>query len=266
MQEANVTLNRDKCELAKSSVTFVDQNISQKCVSAEQSKIKALSEMGEPKNIHELRRFMGMCNQLGKFSPVLAELSKPMRELLSVKRDWAWGPAQTESFIQVKEELCSPRVLAIYSPKRETIVSADSSSYGRGAVLLQKDDRGQFRPVYYASISLSETERGYAWACEKFTDYLIGMDFTIETDHKPLISLLGKKGLSDLPPRILRFRLCLMRFRYKIVHIPGKEMYTADTFSRAPLAGNSPESSLCSETEISLIYLLIVFLRLRENW
>ena len=47
--------------------------------------------------------------------------------------------------------------------------------------------------------------------------------------------LLGIKNLDQLPPRILRFRLCLDRFSFDIIHVPGKELYTADTLSRVPV-------------------------------
>ena len=62
----------------------------------------------------------------------------------------------------------------------------------------------------------------------------VGKRFSIETDHKPLVPLLSSTHLDNLPPRVLRFRLRLMRFDYSIVHIPGKLLYTADTLSRAP--------------------------------
>lgn len=70
------------------------------------------------------------------------------------------------------------------------------------------------------------------WACERFQSYLIGMDFLIQTDHKPLISLLGSRALDDLPPRILRFRLRLLCFTYTIEHVPGKNLITADALSK----------------------------------
>ena len=88
---------------------------------------------------------------------------------------------------------------------------------------------------------MTDTERRYAqiekealattWACEKFASYILGMKFAVETDHKPLVPLLGQKDLNKLPPRILRFRLRLARFDYSITHVPGKFMYTADTLS-----------------------------------
>ena len=87
------------------------------------------------------------------------------------------------------------------------------------------------------------------WACEKFATYILGRKFQIETDHKPLVPLLGSKNLDSLPPQILRFRLRLARFDYTISHVPGKLMYTADTLSRAPLADKANDNKLEQDTE-----------------
>ena len=100
-----------------------------------------------------------------------------------------------------------------------------------------------WKPIAYASKSMTENERRYSqiekealalvWTCEKFSDYVLGKKIQLETDHKPLVPLFGKTNLDCLPPRILRFRLRLMRFNYSISHVPGKELYTADALSRA---------------------------------
>ena len=97
-----------------------------------------------------------------------------------------------------------------------TTVTADASSYRLGAVLTQKQSDGSWRPVAYASRALTNTEVRYAqiekeslaamWACEqRFSDYLIGKQFCLETDHKPLVTLLGTKNLDELPARVQRF-------------------------------------------------------------
>ena len=92
---------------------------------------------------------------------------------------------------------------------------------------------------------MTETERRHAqiekealaatWACENFSDFVLGKHIVLETNHKPLVPLLGVKDLHCLPPRILRFCLCLDRFSFEITHVSSKELYTADTLSRAPL-------------------------------
>jgi hypothetical protein len=72
------------------------------------------------------------------------------------------------------------------------------------------------------------------WACERFSDYLIGKTFHIETDYTPLVSLLGSKNLEEITPKLQRFHLRLMRFRYTISHVPEKNLIIADARSRAP--------------------------------
>jgi hypothetical protein len=244
IQESGLTLNESKCQFSVSRITFLGHVIDKDGISPDPQRTKAIREMQTPTTVKELRRFLGMVNQLGKFSANITEIGTPLRKLLSTKNVWTWGPAQQSAFDKIKQELSSHTVLALYDPLAITKISADASSYGLGAVLLQKSD-GMWRPVSYASRSMSETEGRYAqiekealattWACEKFSTYILGKHIELETDHKPLVPLLNNKHLDSLPPRILRFRLRLMRFAYTMSHVPGKSLYTADTLSRAPL-------------------------------
>ena len=251
IQNARVTLNPEKCEFSCKKIKFLGHVIDETGIKADPEKTSAIRQMQAPTNVSELRRFLGMVNQLGKFSPNLATLTQPLRELLSKKHTWAWDPNQEEAFRTVKEDLSQERTLALYNPQKNLKISADASSYGLGAVLLQKED-SEWQPVAFASRSMTETEHHYAqiekealattWACEKFSTYVLGKPFMIETDHKPLVPLLGTKHLDSLPPRVLRFRLRLARFTYSIVHVPGKLLYTADTLSRSPLTTSSDAS------------------------
>ena len=84
---------------------------------------------------------------------------------------------------------------------------------------------------------------------EKFSHYILGKKFHLDTDHKPLVPLLSMKYLDHLPPRVLRFRLRLTRFQYTIVHVPGQWLNTADTLSRAPFPDTTTTSNLESEAK-----------------
>ena len=55
--------------------------------------------MSSPTSVSELRRFLGMANQLGKFTPNLAQITQPLRELLTKSRNWSWGPLQSKHLI-----------------------------------------------------------------------------------------------------------------------------------------------------------------------
>lgn len=100
----------------------------------------------------------------------------------------------------------------MFDPNLKTIVSADASSYGLGVVVLQKQQSGNIKPVAYISRLLTPTEQRYAqiekealaftWACERLSDYLLGLTFCIQTDHKPLVPLFSTKHLEELPIRV----------------------------------------------------------------
>ena len=107
---------------------FLDHVISEQSITADPSKTQAVTNMERPKNITELRRFMGMANQLGKLSPKLAELSQPLRALLSPRVACLWVPAQEEAFNAIKSDLANPAILALYDPAISTKISADASS------------------------------------------------------------------------------------------------------------------------------------------
>ena len=134
IQNAGVTLNAEKCEFWCNQVKFLGHVISKNGVTPDPAKTAAIKEMEAPTNITELRRFMGIVNQLGKFSPHLAELSSLLRELLSTKQGWLRDTRQEEAFTNIKTELTNPTVLALYNPQAETKISADASSHGLGAV------------------------------------------------------------------------------------------------------------------------------------
>ena len=126
------------------------------------AKVKAIQKVPIPKNVSDVRRFLGMVNQLGKFSPNLAEKTRPLRELLQNDKAWLWGESQQQAFEEVKKALTTAPVLALFDPSRETVVSADASCFGLGAVLMQRQEGGVMKPVVYISRSLTTTEQRYA--------------------------------------------------------------------------------------------------------
>ena len=150
-------------------------------------------------------------------------------------------------------------ILAPFDLNLETVVSADASSYGLGAVLLQKQKVRELKPVAYISRSMTATEQyaqvekealAFTWACERLQDYLVGLTFHIQTDHKPLVPLFSTKNLDELPIQIQQFQLQMMRFHFTISHVPGKDLGTEDMLSRAP-AGNSTSDDLLLQNEVT---------------
>ncbi|XP_036329901.1 uncharacterized protein K02A2.6-like [Rhagoletis pomonella] len=255
LKENGATLNKDKCEIGITSLKFLGHYIDAEGIRPGDSKLKAIEDYPTPTNITELKRFLGMVNYLGKFIPFLSDLSQPLNELLRGNIAYQWDTPQETSFNKLKEMLIKAPVLKLYDPRHKTILSSDASSYGLGSVLLQVDENETLRPVAYASRTLSQAERGYAqiekealaitWAaCEKFPELLTGIDFFIETDHKPLIAIFTTKNLDELTPRLQRFRMRMMRYVYDIYYTAGKYLAAADALSRHPLDTQEDENSI----------------------
>ena len=259
--KAGVTLNEEKCEFSKQKVTFLGHVIDAEGIHADPEKIKAIQEFPVPKKTKDLKRFFGMVNYLGKFLPKLADDSAQLRKLLKkeYKDNWTWNDQLNMEYQKMKESLSSAPVLAPFSLEAETWLSTDASSYGLGAAIFQKTEDG-LKPIAFASRALTETEQRYAqiekealaicWAAEKFYYYLAGRKFHIETDHKPLISILSKMELYKLPIRVQRFKLRMMKFCYDISYTPGEKLVVADALSRAPVQIDEIHQELLEVAEL----------------
>ena len=262
LTNAGVTLNIEKCTFRVPKITFLGNVVSANGIEVDPEKVAAVVNLPAPKNVHEVRVFLEMVNHLGKFAEHLADKTKPIRDLLQKVHQWVWGPPQQKAFEEIKSMLTAAPVLALYDPNKETKISADASSFGLGAVLLQKQEDQTWRPVMFISRALTPVECRYAqiekealaltWACERFSDYIVGKSIIAETDHKPLVPLLTTRTLDEVPPRVQRLRMRLKRFHFKEVnHVPGKEMYIADALSRMQ-AENSNKMATVPEEEMNI--------------
>ena len=251
---AGLTLNKEKCEFNLSKVKFVGHVISSRGIEADPNKIKAIVQYPSPRSKKELLRFLGMVNYLGKFSPKISNICEHLRLLLKKDSAWYWHHSQEEAFNSLKQLMISSPLLMPFKLEKETRISTDASSYALGAAVLQKHD-GDWLPVAYASRTLNAAERNYApiekealaicWAVEKFHFYVAGRNFEIQTDHRPLVSILGLKEISKLPLRLQRFRLRLMSYDYTVTYTAGSQLVIADALSRIRLDpdGRSKSSS-----------------------
>ena len=77
---AGRTLNACKCEFSKIEIQFLGHDVSNKGINPDPEKIKAITLFPEPKEVGDIRRFLGIINQFSKFSPHIAQETKPFRD------------------------------------------------------------------------------------------------------------------------------------------------------------------------------------------
>ncbi|KAJ0179821.1 hypothetical protein K1T71_004412 [Dendrolimus kikuchii] len=242
-RELNIKFNKEKSSICCTEVKYLGHIFSQEGVKVDPSKVKAICEMPTPTCINELQRFMGMVNYLSPFIPNLSNENSLLRSLLSKNNTWIWSEQHDAEFNKIKSLITNTPVLAYYDPDKNITLSVDASKDAMGAVLLHEK-----QPIAYASASLTKCQQNYAqiekemlsilFGCMKFHQYVYGRKITVETDHKPLITMF-KKALQDTPPRLQRIMLRLQPYDLNVIYKSGKYLYIADTLSRAPLPDNT---------------------------
>ena len=198
---------------------------------------------------------MGMLQYVSKFIPNLSTESAPLRQLLEKNVIWNWNETHRNCYKRLKELVSSAPVLRFYDVNESVTLSVDASSTGLGAVILQND-----QPVAFASKALTETQMRYAqiekemlaivFGCVKFHQYIFGKTITVQTDHKPLESIM-KKPLYLAPVRLQKMLMKLQRYDLKVEYMKGTELYVADTLSRAHLPETSDDFD--EELEVSIV-------------
>ena len=153
----NLSLNSKKMEFKSTDCRFFGHRLTTDGIKVDPKKIEAIIQMDPPQNIASLQSFNGMINHLKKFSPVLSELSEPLRRLYKSGVKWAWESEQQNAFEAIKQVITTLPVLAYFDKIKKHTIQCDASKKGLGAVLLQES-----KPVMYMSRALSETEPRYS--------------------------------------------------------------------------------------------------------
>ena len=85
---AGVTLNIEKCVFRATRINFLGNVVSAHSIEVDPDKVAAVIDLPVPKNVHEVRVFLGMVNHLSKFAEHLADKTKPIRDLMQKDHQW----------------------------------------------------------------------------------------------------------------------------------------------------------------------------------
>lgn len=245
LDQYGIMVNPTKCVFAKSELKFLGYSVSEQGTKPLQEKVQAIREFPKPKQIKQLRRFLGMVNFYRRFIPKAAVLQSPLNKLLKGKKlkgdtPVSWFKEAEEAFENLKTALCNATILTHPAKDSTLSVMVDASDYAIGATLQQREG-DLWRPLAFYTKSLTSAQRKYSAydrellaiysAIKKFRHAIEGRSFTIFTDHKPLIFAFRQK-LEKCTPRQFRYLDFIAQFTTQIEHVKGTENEVADALSR----------------------------------
>ena len=259
-----VVLNPTKFQFGSLEINFAGFRITASEVRPLPKYLDAIANFPRPAAITDVRAWFGLVNQVSHYGRT-TDMMAPFKPLLSPKVNFEWTP-ELESAFQISKKAIISEIINgvdIFDPGRRTCLTPDWSTTGVGYWLHQKHCKcasttpgccpDGWRVTLAGSRFLRDAERRYApvegealavaWALEDSRFFTMGCrDLVIATDHKPLTKILGDRDLGDIHnPRLFRLKQRTLMWRYRIVHIPGKENHAADATSRYPSNASPPD-------------------------
>ena len=245
------------------SVEYLGHIVDSEGLHSTEEKVKAIVNAPSPSNVTELRSFLGLLNYYGRFMKNLSMQLRPLHELLKRESVWKWTSDCEAAFKSAKDQLLQSTIVVHYDTRKPLKLACDASPYGVGAVISHVMENGEEKPIAFASRTLTEAESKYAqiekealsiiFGVKKFHKYLYGRKFSLITDHKPLLAILGPQ--SAIPTlaalRMQRWALILMAYNYEIEYRQSADHANADALSRLPSKG---QDNTAEEQKLLFLY------------
>ncbi|KAL4153632.1 hypothetical protein QTP88_001465 [Uroleucon formosanum] len=234
----NLKIQPDKCEFVKRECIYLRHVISETGIRPDPKKIQAVLDFPEPKNVKQIKSFLGLSGYYRKFIENYSAIAKPITNLLKKDVAFNWSEECDRAFGKLKHALCTEPVLQYPDFTKEFILTKDASGKALGAILSQ-GKIGKDLPIAYASRTLSPSDSNYStteleclaivYRIKQFRPYLYGKKFTILSDHRPLAWLFN---LKDPLSKLARWRIKLEQYDYVIKYKQGVQNGNVDALSR----------------------------------
>jgi hypothetical protein len=240
INEVNLHVRPSKCVLGARKVDFLGHHLGDGEIGLQQFNISKIKSAPRPLCKKEVRSFLGLTgfyrNYIQNYSSIAAPLTDATKK--NAPNKVVWGEEQEVAYNKLKECLMKSPVLRLPDMSKDFVLRTDASDVGVGAVLMQ-DHEGELFPIAYASKKFLGREKNYSviereclalvWAILKFSVYLYGRSFILQTDHQPLVYLDKSRFVNA---RIMRWALFLQSYSFRIESIKGSLNVGADCMSR----------------------------------
>jgi len=234
LREHQLYAKLSKCDFYRDRIQYLGHIISEEGISMDPEKIEAIMNWPTPRNVTDIRCFMGLVGYYRRFIEGFSKVSHSITSLQRKGINFEWTPICEEIFQQLKNLLTSAPILKVADPEKYFVVCTDACGQGLGGVLMQDN-----HVICYESRKLKEHEKNYAThdlelaaivhALKMWRHYLMGRRFELRTNHYGLKYLFDQPTLNARQARWLEF---LCEFDLEIKHIKGKENKVADALNR----------------------------------
>ena len=255
-------LQLPKCTFAQPSITYSGHIITAHGVGPDPKKIAAMTNWPRPKNIKQLRGFLGLAGFYCKFIQHYASIAHALTELL--KKDlFLWSEEAEMAFVSLKQAMTKALVLALPNFEQDFMIDTDTSGLGMGAVLSQNRHpitffSKKFCPKLLLASTYVRELCAITSAVKKWRTYLLGRKFIIHTDQRNLRELMTQ--VIQTPEQ--QFYLAkLLGYHYDIVYKPGCQNRVVDALSRV----HEEQSNMLAITVPHLDFLTTLKKELKED-
>ncbi|GJZ35973.1 reverse transcriptase domain-containing protein [Tanacetum coccineum] len=252
-EDTNLCLNWEKSHFMVKEGIVLGHKISKNGIEVDKAKVDVIAKLPHPTTVKGIRSFLGHAGFYRRFIKDFSKISRPMTHLLEKNTPFIFSDECIQAFETLKKKLTEAPILIAPDWDLPFELMCDASDFAIGAVLGQRHER-HFRPIHYASKTMTEAESHYTttekemlavvYAFKKFRSYLILNKSIVYTDHSALKYLFAKK---DSKARLLRWVLLLQEFKFKVIDTKGAENLAADHLSRL----ENPHQSVLDKKEIN---------------
>ncbi|GJR98593.1 reverse transcriptase domain-containing protein [Tanacetum coccineum] len=205
-EDTNLALNWEKSHFMVKEGIVLGHKISKKGIEVDKAKIDVISKLPHPTTVKGIRSFLGHAGFYRRFIKDFSKISRPMTHLLEKKTPFIFSEDCILAFQTLKKKLTEAPILITLNWDQPFEIMCDASDYAIGAVLGQIIEK-HFRPIHYASKTMTEAESNYT------------------TTEKEML-------VKDAKARLLRWVLLLQEFDFSVIDTKGAENYAADHLSR----------------------------------
>nr|GFC45245.1 DNA-directed DNA polymerase [Tanacetum cinerariifolium] len=202
-EDTNLCLNWEKSHFMVKEGIVLGHKISKQRIEVDKAKVDVINKLPHPTTVKGIRSFLGHAGFYRRFIKDFSKIARPMTRLLEKDAPFIFSPECVDAFRTLKTKLCEAPILIALNWDMPFELMCDANDFAIGAVLGQRQDK-HFRPIYYASKTMTEAESKYTttekemlavvYAFEKFRSHLILNKSIVYTDHSALKYLFQKKN------------------------------------------------------------------------